>query len=78
MKGKKLEAGEEQGWGKGRWEGEGEGRRISCFEGLFQQKKVKVRGDGNLWKVERRDELKEENLCFHISPLLGEEKLVSG
>lgn len=74
MKGKKPEAGEEQGWGNGR----GGGRRIHCFEGLFQQKRIRVRGNGNLWKVERRDELREGNLCFYISPLLGEEKLVSG
>ena len=35
MKGKKPEAGEEQAWGDWRWEGEGESRRISRFEGLF-------------------------------------------
>lgn len=46
MKGKKPETGEEQGWGNKRWEEEKEGRRISYFEGLCQQKKFKVRGNG--------------------------------
>lgn len=45
MKGKKPETGEEQARGN-RWEAEKEGRRISYFEGLFQQKKFKVRGNG--------------------------------
>lgn len=45
MKGKKPETGEDQARGN-RWEAEKEGRRISYFEGLFQQKKFKVRGNG--------------------------------
>lgn len=46
MKGKKPETGEEQGWENRRWEAEKEGRRVSYFEGLFQQKKFKGKGNG--------------------------------
>lgn len=50
--------------GKREGRGRGWGGRLVVLRDFFQQKKIRVRGNGNLWNVERREELKEENLAL--------------